>query len=98
MENLKSDLGVAEDPSLSEFPTENRSPKIPENSQLLSNDQRSSVINPHTPAYNAPNLGSRMKRAPQFPFSLTALSPHLFPMAEFFPNNGGILHPVNYRG
>ncbi|KAI1705565.1 hypothetical protein DdX_13529 [Ditylenchus destructor] len=49
------------------------------------------------PQDNAPNQGIKKKRAPQLTV-LTALSPHLFPMAEFFPNNGGILHPVNFRG
>ncbi|KAI1710029.1 hypothetical protein Ddc_13628 [Ditylenchus destructor] len=128
-ENLKSDLGIAKDSSLTEFLTEKRSPQpnIPENIQLLSNDERSSVINPHTPPQdnapdhgsaiketaaeqnfrstkksgqtppqdNAPDHGSRKKRKS---FTLTMFSPHLFPMAEFFPNNGGILHPINYRG
>ncbi|KAI1696174.1 hypothetical protein DdX_19182 [Ditylenchus destructor] len=137
-ENLKSDLGIAEDLPLSDFPTEKRSPqmsqsgKTPTDIQLLSKDQRSSVISPHISAeirnsdpeekmavndrfvsgspkeetagernfrstkksVQTPPQGIRKKRFLVF----TAFSPHLWPMAEFFPNNGGILHPVNFRG
>ncbi|KAI1706619.1 hypothetical protein Ddc_15200 [Ditylenchus destructor] len=117
----------------------------PENIQLLSNDERSSAINPHVPAHiqkrnseekialnvrpysgsaiketaaehnfrstkksgqtppqaNAPDHGSRKKRQFNCNYLLAcnfSLSPHLWPMAEFFPNHGGIFHPVNYRG